>query len=1010
MFDSVAVYSKSPGRRRWSLLVLCLLGFQLNTLSESLKAGSNPTECQKTANTERGPDQNLAEMVQLEPGKPLERQIAGGQKHAYQLQLTVGQYAKTTVEQRGVDVVLRLFGPDGKSIAEVDYESRTAGREVLELVSAESGNYKIEIEPRYKTLPAGHYEIRLAELRAATETDSSLDQARKLHTQARREYLANKYDDAIRTEEKSLSIRERILGPDALDVAQSLFGLGLYARNAGDIPKAEASYLRALSIREKALGPDHPDVALLLHNLGYLYYYDLRDYDRAGSLYERSLIIKEKVFGVDHPLVAMTLNSIGLLEWKKKDYARAESYFQRSLEITEKNNGPDSEGVATAAHNLGIVYKESGDYAKGEAFYRRALQVWEKVLGKDHPRTALALESLGILYRDKGDYVNAEPFLLQALDIEEKGDGANHPDVANTMVILARLYEAKGDLARAIEFQSRAAAIEERNIALNLSLGSERQKLAYFSMMMKEGDRRVSLHVRSAPDDPKARDLALTMILQRKGRVLDALTDTAAALRTRSSPQDQELLDHLKAVTAQMAQLVLDGPNGETAAEHQKRVDLLGKQREVLEEEASQRSSGLYQPSAPVTIDAVRRALPKNAALLEFAVYHPSDPRVAIERDLPTEPHYVVYIVRNQGEVQWRQLGPAKEIDAAIAAFRSAVRDPERKDVSRLARAVDEKVMQAARGIIGDATELLISPDGELNLVPFAALVDEQGHYLIERYSITYLTSGRDLLHLQIARQSKGPPVVVGNPTFGDPVLIADRDEASPNGRGGSGNHERIDYSRMFFGPLPGVNDELRALKALLPAATFLTGEQASKAALQSLVAPSILHVATHGFFRTEPASGSSGSKPAGNVSIQTDNPLLHSGLALAGANRNGDAGILTALEASQLDLWGTKLVVLSACDTGLGEIRNGEGVYGLRRALVLAGAESQMMSLWPVSDRSTRDLMIGYYKALTEGHGRGDALREIQLLMLGNKLHSHPYYWASFIQTGEWASLEGKR
>ena len=140
---------------------------------------------------------------------------------------------------------------------------------------------------------------------------------------------------------------------------------------------------------------------------------------------------------------------------------------------------------------------------------------------------------------------------------------------------------------------------------------------------------------------------------------------------------------------------------------------------------------------------------------------------------------------------------------------------------------------------------------------------------------------------------------------------------------------------------------------------------------------------------------------------------MLRSGLALAGANlhKSGDDdGVLTALEAAGLDLWGTKLVVLSACDTGVGEVKNGDGVYGLRRALVLAGSESQVMSLWPVSDAGTRDLMIAYYKALQAKQGRSAGLRQVQLSLLANPKRQHPYYWASFIQSGEWANLDGKR
>ena len=149
------------------------------------------------------------------------------------------------------------------------------------------------------------------------------------------------------------------------------------------------------------------------------------------------------------------------------------------------------------------------------------------------------------------------------------------------------------------------------------------------------------------------------------------------------------------------------------------------------------------------------------------------------------------------------------------------------------------------------------------------------------------------------------------------------------------------------------------------------------------------------------------------SASLDIDNPLLRSGLALAGANlihETHDDGILTALEASGLNLWGTKLVTLSACDTGVGEVRNGEGVYGLRRAFVLAGAETLVMSLWPVSDAITREPMTAYYAGLRAGLGRGDALRQAKLAMLKRADRQHPFYWASFIQSGEWASLDGRR
>ena len=394
-----------------------------------------------------------------------------------------------------------------------------------------------------------------------------------------------------------------------------------------------------------------------------------------------------------------------------------------------------------------------------------------------------------------------------------------------------------------------------------------------------------------------------------------------------------------------------------------------------------------------MTLAAVQAAIPRDAALIEFALYRPFNPRLD-NLDAYGEPRYIAYVISRQGELQWKDLGPAKEIEARLGAWRQAMRDPARHYVQQLGRAVDEKLMQPVRAVLGDAKLLLISPDSELNLIPFAALVDEEGRYLIQRYSLAYLTSGRDLLRLQVARAEKSAPLIVADPAFGEPALTGSNEKTA--GNPGS-TRARIDLSRMFFGPLPGVNDEVRALRKLLPNARFLTKEQATKTSLENTIAPRILHIATHGFFVSEPRtvaneSTSRGGERLTSPAIRNNNPLLRSGLALAGANHD-DSEILTALEASGLNLWGTKLVVLSACDTGLGEIRNGEGVYGLRRALVLAGAETQMISLWPVSDRSTRDLMIGFYKDLMNGHSRGDALRQAQLQMLEDKSHSHPYY-----------------
>ncbi|MEM9809576.1 MAG: CHAT domain-containing protein, partial [Cyanobacteria bacterium P01_D01_bin.56] len=220
---------------------------------------------------------------------------------------------------------------------------------------------------------------------------------------------------------------------------------------------------------------------------------------------------------------------------------------------------------------------------------------------------------------------------------------------------------------------------------------------------------------------------------------------------------------------------------------------------------------------------------------------------------------------------------------------------------------------------------------------------------------------------------------------------------------------------------LPGTAAEAEAIAPLFPDATVLTGTQATENALKAIDSPRILHIATHGFFFEDIAletnqdflNGATFANAGTNFGRTTpvvENPMLRSGLALAGANNRDSGtedGVLTALEAANLNLEGTQLVVLSACDTGLGDIANGEGVYGLRRSFAIAGAESQLMSLWWVSDEGTQVLMSGYYKNLEQGMGRSEALRAVQLELLNDPQYNYPYYWASFILAGDWKPLE---
>ncbi|MEQ1764313.1 MAG: CHAT domain-containing protein [Pyrinomonadaceae bacterium] len=809
---------------------------------------------------------------------------------------------------------------------------------------------------------------------------------------------------------QALAIFEKTRDGGGLRAVTVLSNLGLLYRTITDFRRAELTFRRAIDILEKLAGEDNPEGGNLRNNLG-LMYYGAGDYANAEKELERSLAIFERLRGVENREGAIALNNLGLVAWRKGDYVKAEATWNRALKIFEKVNGPESDGVSNVLGNLGIIYKEYyQDFKKAEEAQKRSLAIIQKLSGENSLQAGTATASLALIYRSLGDVAQTESYALQADKIYERSIGPTHQNVVLNLAVLAQLSAMKGDLAGSLAYQKRIDAIDSAAIQTNLVIGSERQKIAFFGRL-RNTDRGISFLVSLAPTNVEARDLVLTQILQRKGRVLDALSQNLTEFRKRGGEQDAALLTKLNDLTSEISKLSSQGRAKRSQAEFGSSLNALLAEREKVESEISRRTAGSYVPTKPIQLSAVRSAIPAGSALIEFAVFRPFEWNYDEAKEPYGDPHYIAFVVRSQGDIGWVDLGDAKAIDDAIGKLRSAFRDPSRSDVADLSRIVEQKVTAPLRKLAAGVNHLIISPDGELNLLPFEALVDEEQRYLAQRYSFTYVSSGRDLLRMRSAGSDSKELVIVSNPTFGMP---ADASSPLSNGeRKPAVRQNRLitrSLSDTFFAPLSGTAREAAAIRTIFPEAKLLTGEDATETSLKQVRSPDILHIATHGFFLNNSAPASAEAKPSETLS---ENPLLRSGLAFAGANiRKGekDDGILTGLEASGLDLWGTKLVVLSACDTGLGEIRNGEGVYGLRRSFALAGAESLVMSLWPVSDNVTRELMTGYYKNLKKGMGRGEALRQVRLEMIKQPDRRHPFYWASFIQSGEWANLDGKR
>lgn len=838
------------------------------------------------------------------------------------------------------------------------------------------------------------------------------------------------YSQAEQLYRRALTIREKSLDAEHPAIAATLNNLArLQYQVKGDIVGAELLFKRAVEILEKELGAEHPLVAVSLSNLAILYN-DRGDYARAESLHRRARLIVEKAFGAEHPMVAITLDSLAVQYMRKDDYAQAEPLFQRALEILEKTLGAEHPLTAGTLNKLATLYRFKGDYERAEPLHQRALAIIEKVGGAEHHDVVSALQGLALLYQAKGDYARAEPLLQRTRAIVEKTGGENHPDVALVLSDLATLSEASGNTAQALRFRTRATEISEHQLVLILTTGSENQKRLYLATLSGEINTNISLHLRSAPTSEEAARLALITLLRRKGRALDAVTGQIASLRRRLNPQDRALLDQLAAVRAQLAALVLKGVGKTDPAQYRAKIARLEGEGEQLEAQVSARSAEFRTQVQPATLERVQQAIPDNAALVEMVLYTPFNARARTPGERFGHARYAAYVLRRGGAPAFVDLGEAAPIDSAVARLRMALGKSQSTDFRRAGRELDELVMRPVRKLLGGARMLLLSPDGALNLVPFSALVDEEGRYLVENYTINYLTSGRDLLRLATETESRQQPIVMANPDFDLAVTASSQDAPEADAARGL---RSFDFTTLQIKSLPGTAQEATAIKGIIPNAQVLTERAATESALKQVKGPRLLHIATHGFFlKDQPLqeSGTARQLVMGEAkeAVRGENPLLRSGLVLAGVKNGqsgaGEDGVLTALEVSGLDLWGTKLVVLSACETGVGDVDNGEGVYGLRRSLVLAGAESQLMSLWQVNDTATRDLMVDYYRRIERGEGRAEALRAAQLGMLAGKKqgtvrqrngaqansfsvdYSHPYYWASFIPIGDWRSM----
>lgn len=825
--------------------------------------------------------------------------------------------------------------------------------------------------------------------------------------------------EARRVYAKSLAIREKLGGPQSLDVARSLAALAILEKRAANLLPARDYAERSLAIQERALPPDHPQRAEALNALAAIES-DLGDLDAARQLFEQSLGIYTRAYGPDHRLAGGVTAELGWLDHLGGDQEAALANFRRARAIYE-TVGADDDHVPALLNTEAALLVAAGRGREGLALADRSVALRRRALEPGNPALGWSLETLGACLWQAGAFARADSVLHASRTILAAAWGEDHPVSLTAAFDLARVHGSLGANREALDLALDVARGRRESLRLTIAGLPERLALTFADRWPRGLDLALTL----AADAPRsAGDLTRiwSELIRSRGLVLDEIAARRPEATDPSTTAADSLRQALSDATRELAGLLVQGWQEGQAADVRDRSVALRARREQIERKLAEAESRPAASGDEVTLAGISAHLPAGAALVGYVRYERTLSPSAIGAAAPpegfTQPAYAAFILPVGGRTPaFADLGPAAEIDRLIRNWRDEAglgadipgRSPAAAEDAcrRAGAALRARIWDPVAARLGPARLVCLVPDGELNLVSFAALPVGPDRYLIDdERRLAYLETERNPVETRPKGKVAGELLAFGAPDFA------------------------TTRAPLVFAPLPAAADEVATIASLWrrarPAAgrdavVTRTGAAASEEAFKTL-APCyrVLHVATHGFYLDAgaPAPGA-GQRGIGGLQAQVTpatagrddrapaaNPMLRSGLVLAGGGGAGDDGILTAAEIAVLDLGGVDGVVLSACDSGVGAARAGEGVFGLRRAFRVAGARDLVFTLWPLSDQQMRDWMLGFYDAhLSHGADLAAAAWQASRAVLAQRraagLDTHPHAWAGFIACG---------
>jgi CHAT domain-containing protein len=844
-----------------------------------------------------------------------------------------------------------------------------------------------------KALP---YTRESLELKREIFGNGYFDNVVSLHNLATLYNRMGLYNEAIPLLQESLAISKKYFG-ERMVYSVELNPLAEVYEHLGEYDKALPLYQKSIQIQRQLQQEDGGDgrnvfYSRVLHSIASLYM-KLGQFDRSLELFKQALIIEESFYGEANPEYIATLNAYAEAWLLKGDHSRARQLQVKSLSLSKKVFGGTHPTVATGLYNLASLYYEQNDFRRSEEACNQALLMKVKIFGGMHPDVASCLDLLGNISRQQNKNKLALEFYKRSFLIREKIMSLTHPDYIKSLYNLGTLHSEKGLIQTAAGLLMTADSAALLHIEQSYISLSEEEKLIYLRNTERQFQYLPSLLYLKKISGTQFVNRAYTNALGLKSMVLFQQQQVYNNIRKSTDSTAIHEYNTWRFNKAFLGQQLLLPKNKRLPG-----FDSLSDATTQMEEQLSRISSSFRNNTFGfgTGISDVSQNLSENEAAIEFIRFRVYDRKwtdtimYAALILLPGKDNALFIPVCEEKQLKKLLRFSNNTGEAAVSYFYPAAGQE-----TYASKYLYSLVWRPLEPYLNNIKTIYYSPSGLLFRISFSAIHTTKGKMLADQYDLKMMLCTRN-----IASHTDSKPDFRSASLWGDINYSLKIHE------------KKISGTRWT--PLPGTKTEINNIYSLLTGKNISSAQMSETAANEERFkamhgnSPSLLHIATHGFFlpQTSDNKVSSDLSYDHNTFSMQQNPMFRNGLLLAGSNEtwsgnnieaNTEDGVLTAYEISHLDLSNTQLVTLSACETALGDVDDNEGVFGLQRAFKMAGVKQVLMSLWSVPDKETSELMVNFYSFLLQNGDAHNALHSAQMLM---KKKYSPYYWAAFVLT----------